>query len=165
MSMAKAEPEVLVLRGRTDDRHHVRRARAIAHPGFAIDALAEREEASRDRLGGSELHRGLGRVPGCEFRARGQADARDHGSQEITALEVQRRMVEDRIALRLVMHVIAALYGERQMVAELLGDHGGPSPERDDGGAGLDRTKLRLDAPACWNLIQGLGVPRGETPA
>ena len=86
MGVAEGEPEALVAGGRADDRQHVGRAGAHAHPGFRIEALAEREQRLRDGLGALELHRRLRRVAVGELGAGGQADAAAIGASEIAAL-------------------------------------------------------------------------------
>ena len=118
VGVAEREPEILMFWRGPDDRHHVRRAGARAHPCLGIETFGEREQIAGDRLGAAELHRRADRIAQRELRAGGQPDAALHRRDHIAALDVEHRMVELRLACRAIVHVIAALHRQRQVVAE-----------------------------------------------
>src|SRR6185295_10530777 len=133
-----------------------------AHPGVGIETLAEREELARDRLGAVELHRRLHAVAQREFGAGGEADAAAHRREEIAALGVEHRMVEHRLAGCAVVHVVAALHRERQVVTEAARHHVRPRTERDHGVARLDPS---LGSPYAPSALETAGVALHEPAA
>src|SRR5687768_5569002 len=73
--------------------------------------------------------------------------------------------MEPRLARGTVMHVVAALHRERQVVAERLRENVGPRPERDDCRARRERPMRGAHAPARGFGLKAVGVALHETPA
>ena len=163
--MAEREPQPAVARRRADDRHHVRRAGARAHPGIGVEAIAKRKQLARDRLGAVQLDRRLHSVAQGELRPGGQADTAAHRRQEITALGVQDRVVEHRLAGGAVVHVVAALHRERQVVAQAPDDGIGPRSERHDGVARGARAVGGAHSPSAAVGFERRGIALHQAPA
>jgi hypothetical protein len=160
--MAEGEPELLVPRRAPDDRHHVRRAGPRAHPRIRVEPLGEREELARDGLGAVELDRGFHAVAQRELGPGGEPDAGTHRREEIAALGVEHRVVEHGGTGGTVVHVVAALDRERQVVAQRPRDGFGPWSESDDRVARRDPPFHRTHFPA---RLERRGVALHEAPA
>jgi L-aminopeptidase/D-esterase-like protein len=59
------------------------------------------------------------------------------------------------------MHVVAALHGQREAVAEAERHHVGPGAQRHHDGACLDRALLGLEAPSATGLLERPGIALG----
>src|SRR4029078_9914804 len=113
MGVAESEPYVVVPRRTADDGLHVGSAGARTHPGFGIEALAERDCVAGDALGAVDLVMVRRRVVTRELGSGGEADATAHGGDEVTGLAIEHRAVENGPGDRGVFAVIAALDEER----------------------------------------------------
>ncbi len=166
--VAEGEPEVRVARRRADDRQHVRRAGTRAHPGLGVEPLGEREQVARDRLRAAELHRRADGVAQRELRAGGEADAAPHRRQDVAALGVEHRDGSSvAVAGRAVVHVVAALHRERQVVAERARHHVRPGPERDDDVAAPRRCPSTVlnGQPAVRREARSVALQKPPAPA
>lgn len=122
---------------------------ACAHPGFRIHTFGQREELAGDGLDGVELHGRLRSIAVCEFRARRQPDAARHRCQHITAVCIEHGMVQLRTLRGCVVHVVPALDGQRQAVAQARGEDVRPGAHGDD------------DVVCAQLAFLGLQQPRG----
>ena len=74
-------------------------------------------------------------------------------------------MVEHRLARGAVMHVVAALHRERQVVAERARHDVGPGPECDDGFLGLQFSFDGLNRPAACLKRGRISLQEPAAPA
>ena len=137
-----------------DHRQHVGQAGTRAHPGRGIGALGQREETARERFGAIDLHRRRRRVARREFRSRGQPDAARHRGQNEAAIDIEHGTFENGTAERAVMHVIAALHGERNGIAERPEKVVRPGAERHQCLARRQTPLRRLERPAALALFE-----------
>ena len=159
------EPQPLALRRAADDGQHVRQAGAPPHPRLRIDALSQRKDLARQGLDALELHRARRGIAQRELGACREADALGHGGERIAVRDVDDGPVERGIALRLEMHVIAALDAERQAHSERTVDVVGPGAQRHHHRAGRDRPFGGAHLPAAAQWSQRPRVALYEAPA
>src|SRR5688572_26746753 len=165
MRVTEGEPEIAVPRRLADDRQHIGGAGTRAHPWLGVEPFGEREQVARDRLGAAELDGRLDRIAQRELRARRETYTLPHRREKIAALRIEHGMIEPRLARCAVVHVVAAFYGEWQIVTERLSQHIGPRTERDYRGPGCERSLGRSHAPAVALRLQARGVALHEPAA
>src|SRR4051794_23162549 len=124
--MAERKPHIGMARRRTNHGEHIGRTRSRSHPRLAVEPLGERKKIARDWLGTTELNRCADRVAPRELRPRGEADATAHRRKKVAALSVQHGQIQTRLSRWAVVHVIAALDREGQMVAKRARQDVGP---------------------------------------
>ena len=83
-----------------------------------------------------------------EFRAGCQTDAVRHGSEDVAIIRVIDGVVENGVALGVVVHVIAALNAHGERIAERACKFLRPRAEGDHDISGGDGSGLRVDCPS-----------------
>jgi hypothetical protein len=97
--------------------------------------------------------------PRCE------ADTARHRCQQEATVRIDNRMVKDRPGFSPEMHVIPALDGQRNAVAEGAKDSIGPRSESDHSLAGANQAILAADRPFDAILLERAGLTLNETAA
>ena len=156
-----------MVRCRSDDGAHVGRAGAPSHPGLAFHFLAQGPELSGDVGGLTGLAVVGRRVGQGQFHAGGQAHAVVHLGQHEARVPVADR--EGRSRVRVVdaeMQVVAALWTQRQPVAEAFGQGArvGAQCQHDVAGMQFGAVRQR-QAPALLGLLQRHGIGVDELAA
>ncbi len=121
-----------------DYRDHIGQTRPAAHPGFGLQSAGQRKQFPGQRFIARELNRARRRVTISELDAGCQADALSHRRERKAAIGVPHGMAERGIALDAIMHVVAALYRQGDLIAEWSKDIVGPRTESHHHFGGLD---------------------------
>jgi len=109
-----------------DHRDHIGQTRPAAHPGFGFQSFGQRKQFAGQRFIARELDRARRRIAISELDASRQADTLSHRRERKAAIGIPHGMAERGIALDTIMHVIAALYPQRDLIAEWSKDIVGP---------------------------------------
>src|SRR6516165_3721383 len=148
VGVAEGEPQPVVTLTFADHRDHVGKTGPSAHPRFWLQTFGERKQFASQWLIARELHRARRCVPIGKFDAGRQTNPFAHRRQREAAVGITHRATERGITARAVMHMVAAFYHQRNVVAERSKDVVGPGTERHYRLASRDWPRLGCDAPA-----------------
>jgi len=148
MGVTEGEPEIFVPRCRADDREHIRGAGARSHPWGCINASGQREKAPRQRLETFQLDGCWRGIAMGEFRTGCQTDAVRHGSEDVAIIRVIDGVVENGVALGVVVHVIATFDAHGERIAQRMCEFLRPRAEANHDVPGGDGSGLRVYRPS-----------------
>jgi hypothetical protein len=134
--------------------------RATARPATARPTAT----LTRHRFRSLQLHRRCRTIQSRELRPRRKPDACPHRRQHEPARHVHQRMVQHRVPLQPIVHVISTLAEHRGWIPEPRRQPRRMCPQRHDDRPGLDHAVRRRHAPSLARPGQPHRVTCREPP-